>query len=347
MTIVQQPLMVKRSAGVPAGSREVGREQPKGDHMEYAKLGQTDLEVSVVTFGCWAMGGEGWGEADDQAAVAAARHALDLGINFYDTADIYGRGHSEELLREAFGARDDVLIATKGGQWWDAPGGFRRTMDPAYLRRAVEYSLRRLGREVIDLYQVHWPPEDGSKIEDGIAALDDLRRQGKIRSIGVSNFSVPQHETALSIAQIHTSQPPLNLFQQQSLEAIIPFCRERNIAVMCYSPMAMGLLTGKFKEDHQFPPGDIRGNPWSGHLFGPEALPRHVRIVNRLNEAAAESGHTVAQLAVNWVLCQPGVTVALVGAKNPKQVDENVGAAGWRLTESDIQRVDEIVRTTE
>lgn len=315
--------------------------------MEYVKLGQTDLEVSVVTFGCWAMGGRDWGEADDEAAVAAARHAFDLGINFFDTADIYGVGHSEELLREAFGARDDVFITTKGGQWWNAPGGFRRTVDPSYLRRAVEYSLRRLGREVIDLYQIHWPPEDGTKIEDGVTALDDLRRRGKIRYLGVSNFSAAHHEAALSIAQIYTSQPPLNLFQQKSLADPIPFCREHNIAVMVYSPMAMGLLTGKYREGHKFPSNDVRSNPFAGNLFGPDVFPRHVRIVHRLKEVASESDHTVGQLAVNWVLSQPGVTVALVGAKNPKQVDENVGAAGWRLSESDLKRIGEIVKTTE
>ena len=315
--------------------------------MEYSKLGQTDLEVSVVAFGCWAMGGRDWGEADDEAAVAAARHAFDLGINFFDTADIYGVGHSEELLCKAFGARDDVIITTKGGQWWDAPGGFRRTVDPSYLRRAVDHSLRRLGREVIDLYQIHWPPEDGTKIEDGVAALDDLRRQGKIRYLGVSNFSAAQHETALSIAQIHTSQPPLNLFQQVSLTDPIPFCREHDIAVMVYSPMAMGLLTGKYREGHKFPRNDIRGNPYGAGLFGPELFGRHVRIVDRLKEVAGESGHTVGQLAVNWVLCQPGVTVALVGAKNPEQVDQNVGAAGWRLSEADLKRIGEIVKMTE
>ncbi len=333
----------ERSAGRPD---HIGTDSTQGDsYMEYRKLGPTDMEVSVIGFGCWAMGKWWWGDdVVDQQSIAAVHRAVDLGINFFDTADVYGSGHSEQVLGQALrGHRDEVFVATKGGRYIGADDMPTSNVSKEYLLQACEASLKRLGTDYIDLYQVHWPDEENTAPEESMAAMVELQEAGKIRYIGVSNYNVEQMKKSMAIGQLVSLQPQYNMLDRHIEEQLLPFCRENGIGVLCYSPMARGLLTGKYDENATFPETDHRSRhpAWQG-----EQLRHNVEAVRRMAQVAEEAGKTMAQLAVAWVLSQPGVTCALCGAKRPDQIAETAGAAGWQLTAEQLVHIDRILKET-
>jgi aryl-alcohol dehydrogenase-like predicted oxidoreductase len=313
--------------------------------MEYRVLGNTGIKVSAVAFGAWAIGGPGqwgWGPSDDSESIGAIRRAMDLGVTLIDTADVYGAGHSEEIIGRALGPRrKDVVLATKFGVVLDEHGnevGTDGSRD--HVMRACEASLKRLGTDWIDLYQVH-TPDDKTPLEETMAALDTLLRQGKIRAIGVSNFTVAQLEAASQVANLASDQPPYSLFRRESEKDVLPWCSARGISVLAYGPLAHGILTGRYEYGRRLPEGDWRSRDTN---FLGEALSRNLRVVEALRTIAAASGHTVAQLAVSWVLSRSPNLIALVGARRASQIEETAGAGDWQLTAEESRRIEVAAR---
>ncbi len=299
-------------------------------------------------FGAWAIGGGGWkygwGPQDDAASLAAMRHALERGINWIDTAAVYGLGHSEEvvgrLLRDL--PRDErPLVFTKCGQVWDEADPMaepRRSLRPESIRREVEASLRRLGVERIDLYQFHWPDETGTPVEDSWGEMMRLKEEGKVRAGGVSNFSVELLEQAASVAPVDSLQPPFSLVKRSTGGAEIPWCADHDTGVIVYSPMQSGLLTERFSKERveRLAPGDWRrGAP----EFQEPGLSRNLALRDALEPIAERHGTSVASVAVAWTLAWPGVTGAIVGARSPEQVDGWIGAATLELTADDLDEI--------
>jgi aryl-alcohol dehydrogenase-like predicted oxidoreductase len=306
--------------------------------MEYRELGKTGIKVSAVAFGAWAIGGPGqwgWGQVDDRESIAAIHRALDLGVTLIDTADAYGAGHSEEVVGRALGPRrKEVVLASKFGIVVDAQGneaGASGSRD--YVMRACEASLRRLGTDYIDLYQMH-TPDDKTPLEETMTALTDLRAQGKIRAIGVSNFSVAQLEEAARHADLTSDQPPYSLFRREIEADVLPWCVQHGLGVLAYAPMAHGLLSGTYRPGRKHPEGDWRAH--DPHFQG-ETLARNLKVVERLRSIAAASGHTVAQLAIAWVLARSPALIALAGARRAEQIEETAAAADWRLTADEVR----------
>lgn len=312
--------------------------------MEYAKLGRTDLEVSRITFGCWAIGGWWWGSVDDDESIAAIRAALEDGINFFDTADVYGGGRSEEVVGKALHGVKDVYIATKGGVQFDDKWAVGKSNDPAYLKRACEASLKRLKRDVIDLYQIHWPDEGKTPVDVAVQGLQELKEEGKIRHFGLSNFGEHDLETALDAVRYESVQPKYNLLHREIEEDILPFCEDNEIGVLAYSPLASGLLTGKFTEDWVFEEGDHRKDHPD---FTGENFSRNLRIVELLKEYAEKKECTVSQLAISWTLAHPAVTSAICGAKKDMQVDELTEAVDYPLSQKEVDEINAIVANVE
>jgi len=326
--------------------------------VEYIKLGETDLKVSRIGFGCWAIGGKGWGKVEDKESIAAIYKALDVGINFFDTADIYGYGHSEEILGEVLSKRKEVIIATKGGLDWGQFGdkfprpnqqhygmggriieGIVRNCQPDYLEAAINASLKRLKREYIDIYYIHWP-DMIVPWEETLEVLLKSQKEGKIRYIGVSNFSVEQVKEWLNFGPVHVIQPPYHMLDRGIEKDLLPFCREKKIPVVSYGTLAHGLLTGKFKEDTKFDPGDFRPTL---PMFQGEAYKKNLTIVDKLKRITIGKKITIAQLAIAWVLSQPGIASALVGAKRPSQVEENIASINCKLNEVDLEEIEKIL----
>ncbi|WP_210593960.1 aldo/keto reductase [Streptomyces sp. GESEQ-35] len=306
--------------------------------MKSVMLGSTGLRVSRIAFGTWQLGGQ-WGTFDEDRAIAAIREARELGINFFDTAQAYGFGASERLLGEALrkeiaGDRDSVVIGTKGGV--KPEGG--RDASAAYLRRGVEQSLRSLGVETIDLYQVHWPDSNVPAAETA-GALQQLVDEGKIRCVGVSNYDAQQMDEFAAVRPVDTLQPPYHLFRRGIEAGVLPYTIERNIGVLAYSPLASGLLTGRFDESTTFEESDWRGK---SSAFTGDALKRNLAVVRRLAEFAEERGLTVSQLAIAWVLARPGVHVAIVGARSSANIRASAAAAEVELSAEDLSRIDEL-----
>ncbi len=322
--------------------------------MKQRQLGTGDLELPVVTFGAWAIGGLFWGGSDDDDAIDAIHAAMDLGIDAIDTAPIYGCGHSESIVGRAIqGRRDRVKLLTKCGLRWDsAEGEFYFTLDGPKGEQVTchknvkadsiidecEQSLQRLGTDVIDLYQVHWP-STSAPADETMGALVKLREQGKIREIGVSNYSAEQLTEAMEFAPVVSNQIQYNLLERDIEERALPACRQRHVGVIAYSSMAMGLLTGKVTMDRAFPETDVRSRkPW----FQPANRSRVLDALEKAKPIADTHGLTLAQLAVAWVIAQPGLTTALVGARSAAQISETVKAAQASLSDQETQTLREI-----
>ena len=305
--------------------------------MKTIALGRTGLEVSRVAFGTWQLSGD-WGAFDEDEAVAAIRRARELGITLFDTAQAYGFGASERLLGTALRSeldrdRDSVVIATKGGI---RPPD--RDASEAFLRQGVEESLRHLGVETIDIYQVHWPDPDVPAAETA-GALQRMVDEGKIRFAGVSNYDARQMEEFAAVRPVDVLQPPYHLLRRGIEDEILPFARAHDIGVLAYSPLGSGLLTGRVDERTRFDDDDWRSQ---ASAFTGAGLERNLAVVRGLDELARERGITLGQLAIAWVLAQPGVHVAIVGARSAANIEASAGAADVELTPEDLARIEEI-----
>ena len=308
--------------------------------MRNVRLGQTDLQVSAIAFGTWAFGGA-WGAADVQDSKDAIHRALELGINFFDTAQAYGFGASERLLADALWERtrrEDVVIATKGGLRMD---GDRLVRDAGreWLRAGVESSLRNLRTDYIDLYQVHWP-DLHTPPEETAAALEEMVGEGKVRHVGVSNYEVDQMEALGRHGRVETLQPAYHLFHRDIEDKILPYTAEHDIGVLVYGPIAHGLLSGRMTASTTFDPDDWRAK--SSDFTG-ENFRRNLAVVERLKELARERGVSLPQLAIGWTLAHPAVDVAIVGARRPAQLDGTAPAADIELTAADLQKINAIL----
>ena len=312
--------------------------------MHTRPLGPSDLHITPVGFGAWAIGGGGWafgwGSQDDADSVAAIRDALDLGVNWIDTAAVYGLGHSEEVVAKALdGVTNRPYVFTKCGRVWDDQRQIGKRLKAASVRAECEASLKRLRVDVIDLYQIHWPEPD-EDVEEGWAEVAKLRAEGKVRWIGVSNFSVEQLKRAAAIAPVVSLQPPYSMLRREVEAEILPHCLANDIGVIAYSPMASGLLTGAWSHERLagLPADDWRKakNP----LFQEPRFSRHLRLVEVLTEIGREHGRTAGEVAIAWVLRQPAVTAAIVGARKAGQLGELIGAAEFRLGEPELNRVE-------
>jgi aryl-alcohol dehydrogenase-like predicted oxidoreductase len=317
--------------------------------MQTRKLGNSNLQITPVGYGAWAVGGSGWqfawGSQDDNDSIAAIHRALELGVNWIDTAAVYGLGHSEEVVARALkswpGPRPYVF--TKCGLRWDAKGQVQKILSPESIRGEVEDSLRRLSLDVIDLYQIHWPPDpDSPALEQGWSALADLKRQGKVRWIGVSNFNVRQLKRARAIAPVTSLQPPYSLLHREVEDEILPYCLREGIGVIAYSPMASGLLTGAMTRERaaRLPQDDWRrSNP----DFTEPSLTRNLELVDRLREIAQRHNRNVGEVAIAWTLRNPAVTGAIVGARNAQQTDGVMRAGDLRLNDKEVSEIEDFL----
>ena len=307
-------------------------------------LGNSNLQLTPIGYGAWAIGGGnwefGWGAQDDNESLAAIERALDLGLNWIDTAAIYGLGRSEEVVGKALkGRTQKPLVFTKCSMRWDSNRRIYRSLKRASLQEEVENSLRRLGVDSIDLYQIHWPnPED--EIEEAWETLADFKEQGKVRWIGVSNFSIPQMKRIQKIAPITSLQPPYSLLRRDIEKEILPFCRENNIGVINYSPMLSGMLTGKMTAERvkNLPDDDWRKRSPN---FNPPKLERNLALVEVLREIGKPHGVEPGVVAIAWTLRNPAVTAAIVGARRPDQVDGVLPATTFRLTDTEAHRIEQ------
>jgi aryl-alcohol dehydrogenase-like predicted oxidoreductase len=319
--------------------------------MQSRQLGNSDVSVSPIIFGAWAIGGWMWGGNEEKDSLDAIRSAVDHGINTIDTAAVYGMGHSEELVGKAIkGIRDRVVIATKCGMRWNSAEGsdpwpqkdnagreviIRKNARPDSIAYECEQSLKRLGVDVIDLYQIHWP-DTSTPVEESIRTMVKLQEQGKIRAIGVSNYDVQWLNGATSVAPIASLQPPYSLIQRKIESQILPFCRQNNIGVIVYSPLERGLLTGKVTPDREFPPGDHR----AGHkYFTPENRRRVLAALEKIRPIAGRHKASFAQVVINWTVHEPGITAALVGARNAEQTAHNAAALNFSLTDEERKAI--------
>ncbi len=306
-------------------------------------LGNSDLHLTPVGYGAWAIGGGnwefGWGAQDDSESLATIERALDAGMNWIDTAAIYGLGHSEEVVGKALkNSPHKPYVFTKCSMRWHADRSIYRSLKRKSLEEEIENSLRRLGVDTIDLYQIHWPnPED--EIEEGWETLARFKEQGKVRFIGVSNFNVAQMKRAQKIAPITSLQPPYSLLRRDIEKEILPYCQENNIGVINYSPMVSGLLTGKMTAERvrNLPEDDWRKR--NANFQSPK-LERNLELVELLRQIGHEHGVEPGVVAVAWTLRHPAITAAIVGARRPDQVDGVIPAATFRLTDEEASRIE-------
>jgi aryl-alcohol dehydrogenase-like predicted oxidoreductase len=311
-------------------------------------LGTTGMAITRVGFGAWAIGGGGWafawGPQDDEESIAAMRHAVERGVNWIDTAAVYGLGHSEELvgrLLRDYPASDRPFVFTKCGLVWNEQDRLAQALrigEPASLRREVEQSLTRLGVEQIDIYQMHWPAEDGTRVEVYWQTLVDLKKEGKVRAVGLSNHTVDRLEAAERLGHVDTLQPPFSPIRRDALAAELPWCRAHNTGVIVYSPMQSGLLTGSFTEARAAALGKDDWRSRSPEFQRPR-LQNNLALAATLEPIAARHGTTVGAIAVAWTLAVPGVTGAIVGARSPKQVDGWIAAGTIALTPADLSEI--------
>ncbi|RAK68297.1 aldo/keto reductase [Hymenobacter edaphi] len=323
--------------------------------MEYQQLGDSGLSVSRITFGSWAAGGWMWGGTEQNDAVGAIRASYDLGVTSIDTAPIYGQGLSEEIVGAAIKGlpRDKVQLLTKFGMRWDLPApqgdfGFKtkdndgRDLDvyklatPASIVKECEDSLRRLGTDYLDLYQIHWP-DVTTPIDDTMAAVQRLIEQGKVRAAGVSNYSVAQMQEAEQTLKLASNQVPYSMVRRDIEADVMPYCLAHHKAILAYSPLQLGLLTGKIRPGQDFGPGDLRA---THRLFTPDNVTRVNAFLDQLRPLAEAKNATLGQLVIRWTLAQPGLTVALVGARNAQQAEQNARAIEVQLTAEDVAFID-------
>jgi aryl-alcohol dehydrogenase-like predicted oxidoreductase len=312
------------------------------------RLGRTEMTITPVGFGAWAIGGPdwavGWGAQDDKKSVAAIRHAVERGVNWIDTAAIYGLGHSEKVVRAALKeipAAHRPLVFTKCGLIWDENDRNalpKQVGAPDSIRREVDQSLRRLGLERIDLYQMHWPAKDGTRVEDYWRALLDLKKEGKVRAVGLSNHNVAQLEEAERTGHVDTLQPPFSAIKREFAAGELPWCRTHETGVIVYSPMQAGLLTGAFSEARAktLPKDDWRSRDAE---FTGNRLKSNLKLAATIRAVAERHGTTAPAVAVAWTLAWPGVTGAIVGARSPEQIDGWIDAATLGLTRADLDEI--------
>ncbi len=313
--------------------------------MQTRMLGNSDLAITPVGYGAWAIGGSGWeygwGPQKDDDSLAAIRRSLDLGVNWIDTAAVYGLGHSEEVVAKALdgwkGKRPYVF--TKCGLVWDTQGRLSRRLTAASVRKECEDSLRRLRVETIDLYQVHWPPENDGSLEEGWAELVALKRTGKVRWIGVSNFSVEQMKRAQAIAPVTSLQPPYSLVRRGVESDILPYCAREGVGVIVYAPMASGLLTGAMTRERA---ASLPADDWRRRSpeFNEPNLTRNLALVERLRAVGKRYGRSPGEVAIAWTLRNAAVTGAIVGARNAAQAEGVMRAAELRLGEADVAEIE-------
>ena len=322
--------------------------------MEYRKLGNSDLEISVVTFGAWAAGGWMWGGTERKDSIQAIVEAYGMGVTSIDTAPIYGQGASEEIVGEAIKGmpRDRVQILTKYGMRWDEKKGdfafeskdnngkdidIYKYASKESIIKECEDSLRRLGTDYIDLYQIHWP-DVTTPIAESMEAVSKLIKQGKVRYAGVCNYNAEQVKEAGKYINLVSNQVPYSMVKRDIEKEVVPYCIENNISILAYSPLERGLLTGKLKPGHEFAEGDHRANLY---FFKDENIKRTNVMLDNLRKLAREKNATVAQLVIRWTIEQPGITIALVGARNEEQSVMNAKAINIKLTKEEISFINE------
>jgi len=312
--------------------------------LEYIEIKGTNLVSSRIALGTWAIGGWMWGGTDEKESIRTIHAALDLGINLIDTAPIYGYGRSEEIVGEAlhqFGRRESIILATKVGLDW-TNGKIERNSTRQRILQELEDSLRRLQTDYIDIYQVHWP-DSLVPVEETAATLRELYEQGKIRAIGVSNYSLEEMERFRAVAPVHTVQPPYNLFERQIERDVLPFALGHGITTLTYGALCRGLLSGAMRIDRQFANGDMRKT--TDPKFQPRHFAEYLNAASKLDAFARENyGKRVIHLAVRWLLDQPGVGVALWGARRPQQLAPIREVIGWSLGNSEFAAIDAILR---
>lgn len=313
--------------------------------MNKRKLGNTDLYLTEIGFGAWAIGGGGWafgwGPQDDAESVAAIRRGLELGINWIDTAAVYGLGHSEEIVAQAIeGRRQNVIIATKCSLVWNEKREISDSLKADSVKRECEASLRRLKTDVIDLYQIHWPNDSGH-IEEGWRAIGELIEEGKVRWGGVSNFhyDMSHMKRAQSVRPISSLQSAYSMLRRYPEREPFDYLYEHNIGFLAYSPMQAGLLTGRFNKSR------MAKDDWrdKSQEFNEPNLSINLEFADKLKPIAEDYGKTVAQLVLSWVLRRPEVTSAIVGARRPAQIEETVGGAGWKISDGNLKKIDELL----
>ena len=315
--------------------------------MKTRKLGYSDLHLTPIGLGTWAMGGGdwkfGWGDQDDAASIASVHQALDAGVNWIDTAAIYGHGHAERVVGKAIqDRRDDVLIATKCGRVWEGESReIGKSLRRESVHREVDVSLQRLGIDCIDLYQIHWPEPD-EEIEEGWGAVAELVEAGKIRYAGVSNFNMEQLKRIQPIHPVTSLQPPYSMLRREVEEEVLPYCRENQIGIVAYSPMQAGLLTGRFSKERvqNLPANDWRkANPF----FTSPQLEANLSIIEQLRPVAAQMEITLPQLALAWVLRRSEMTAAIAGARRPEQILETVKAGEIVIHDELLLKIDRML----
>jgi aryl-alcohol dehydrogenase-like predicted oxidoreductase len=309
--------------------------------MQTRQLGKTNMEITPIGLGAWAIGGSwsgGWGPQDDDESVKTVHRALELGINWVDTAPVYGLGHSEEVVGRAIKESNyKPYVFTKCSLVWNDKGEVVNNLSSASLQSECEASLKRLGVETIDLYQVHWPNPDRD-IEEGWSTLAKLKQEGKLRAIGVSNFSVEQMKRAQKIAPIDTLQPPYSLLRRDVENEILPFCSQNNIGVIVYSPMASGLLTGAMSKERI---EGLADDDWRKHAseFQGSKLASNLALQNLLTEIGYPHNVSAGVVAVAWTLHNPAVTAAIVGSRHPAQIEDIIMAGEFRLSDSEMEQI--------
>jgi aryl-alcohol dehydrogenase-like predicted oxidoreductase len=314
-----------------------------GENVETRQLGNSDMQITPVGFGAWALGGGdwqfAWGDQDDQESIDSIHRALDMGINWIDTAAVYGLGHSEEVVGKALAGRSDrPFIFTKCSRVWNENRELRSDLTAESVRRECEASLRRLGVDVIDLYQIHRPADSEAETYEGWETLARLQEEGKVRWIGLSNFTVEQMQRAIEIAPITSLQPPYSAIRRDIEQDILPFCLENNIGVIVYSPMQAGLLTGTMSPERV---ANLPDNDWRkrNEHFQEPRLSRNLALSDLMEAIGERHGRTAGEVAIAWTLNHPGVTAAIVGIRKPSQVDGVIGAQTFRLSQDEVSEI--------